>query len=417
MGEIGLVPRQRDRATLRRWILFLSFLISGGLLLFPRIPVMVLILALCPFVPGFRFMPRREAWPIVLFLGAVVALTVMRPGPLHLESLATRMANFITGLMLLNLYACQSTGALARDLYVILKWFCIQALGTVALGYAMDPFFVTIDVSGTSYRTLLLIFNYHFALEGASIRPDGFFFEPGVFQAYLNLYVYLALFLFRKRGHAALGVLAVFSTQSTTGIAICLMLLAARFWQQLGEGRMKAKVASVFVALLVSAPVGYIAYDNIQAKLVGEAQGSAWAREYDLFTGLNVIAENPLLGIGFDHDQYRAAAGELGYSETLLDLATLENRDTTNGLIYLVYSLGIPLSLPVFIAMFRQRFFRHRMLIGLWLVLTFTGEAIIFTPFFLLIILSGLLARRRLRQRKRRRPHTSPSPAAEQIPA
>ena len=39
----------------------------------------------------------------------------------------------------------------------------------------------------------------------------------------------------------------------------------------------------------------------------------------------------------------------------------------------------------------RQRVFRHRVLIGLWLVLSLFGEALLFTPFFLMIVFSAFL--------------------------
>ena len=54
--------------------------------------------------------------------------------------------------------------------------------------------------------------------------------------------------------------------------------------------------------------------------------------------------------------------------------------------------------------MFRQKLFRHRILIGLWLVLSLFGEALLFTPFFLCIVFSAFVvlpARRPVRAPKR----------------
>ena len=81
---------------------------------------------------------------------------------------------------------------------------------------------------GEVYQTLLGVFNYHVIVDDLTsiIRPDGFFFEPGVYQIYLNLYLYLALFVFRRPLQALLAAAAVLSTQSTTGMAIMLVLLA-----------------------------------------------------------------------------------------------------------------------------------------------------------------------------------------------
>jgi hypothetical protein len=110
-----------------------------------------------------------------------------------------------------------------------------------------------------------------------------------------------------------------------------------------------------------------------------------------------VILENPVIGIGFDYEQYEQAAARLGYVDTQLsEKAAIERSTTTNGVVFLFYSIGIPLALPFLLGIFRQQFFRHRWLIGAALFLTFLSESLIFTPFFLMIIFSGLsLAPRR----------------------
>ena len=107
------------------------------------------------------------------------------------------------------------------------------------------------------------------------------------------------------------------------------------------------------------------------------------------------MAANPLLGIGFDYDQYRHAASRLGYADTPLPGRMTEERTNSNGVVFLLYSVGIPLSVPFLIGMFRQRLFPHRVLMGIVLFLGLMGESIIFTPFFLMIIYSGLLLRGR----------------------
>ena len=80
---------------LRRVTLFLAMLLSGGLLIFPRLPILLLVLVLCLFIPGFRLVLRRGMVPIVALFGAVVLVTLLRPGPLDLESLAVRIGNFV----------------------------------------------------------------------------------------------------------------------------------------------------------------------------------------------------------------------------------------------------------------------------------------------------------------------------------
>ena len=396
------LARADHGALLRQLTLFLAMLISGGLLIFPRIPILLLMLSLCLFLPGFRLVIRRETVPVLVLFGAILLVSLLRPGPLQLESLAIRVANFVAGFALLNVYLAQGYGNLSRDLYRILGWMAVQALATVAAALVVPFLFVPVTIAETTYQSVLLLLNYHVMIEDAGllVRPDGFFFEPGVFQIYLNLHLYLALFVFRSPRRAVLALAAVLSTQSTTGLVICLILLGAYAFGEMRRTSLRRRILVGFAAVLLAAPIGGLVYQNVMSKLFGEAQGSSWARTYDLVTGLNVLAAHPWIGIGFDHDRYKEEAARLGYADTQLAADQAAERSTSNGILFLLYSLGVPLSLPFLFGMFRQRFFPHRTLIGLLLFLSFLSESIISTPVFQMLIFSGLLL-----------PHAAPAAA------
>ena len=381
---------------LRRSMLFLSFLISGGSLVFPRLPILLVMILLAFSVTGIRLPSRRKMWPVFALFVIILLVSLVRPEPISLESLAIRFANFISALLILNVYVRAPSGALARDLASILYWMAIQAIATVALALSVEFLFATINVDDSSFQSLLLVFNYHVVIEdvGSLVRPNGFFFEPGVFQFYLNLYLYLTLFVLRNRGHSLLAFSAVISTQSTTGFLICTLLLITALWQRFGSGRLRQKMAVLLIALAVAPPFAFIGYANITEKLSGESQGSSWAREYDFFTGLNVISEYPLLGIGFDHARYLAVSSTFPFADSLLSEKGMEDRATSNSLIYLTYTLGIPLAIVFLIGMFRQQFFRDRFLVGMLLVLSLFSEAIVYTPFILMIVLSAFMVNR-----------------------
>ena len=395
---------QRRPVALRRLALLLAMLVSGGLMVFPREPLLLLIGVLCLVVTGGRLPSRKQVWPVLLLLVAVLVVTLVRPGPVSPGSLVSRYANYLAALLLLQVYLRAPAGSLVRDLRFLLQPMAWQALATVLLSHIMSGLFLPMKIGEQQYMSLLGIFNYHIVVDGLSAinRPDGFFFEPGVFQIYLNLYAYLALFVFRQPLQVVLAVAAVLCTQSTTGLVICLILLGTAFVQHLARGTLRRKVVTAALALVLAPPMLYLSYDNISEKLFGSAQGSSWAREYDLFTGLNIIADNPWLGIGFEVDRYLAASGRLGFEDTLLKSSQLDERPTSNGMVQLFYSLGLPLGAVFAWGLARQRVFRHRVLIALWLLLSLFGEALLFTPFFLMIVFSAFLvlpAARRVRQR------------------
>ena len=386
---------------LRRMALFLSMLISGGLALFPRDPLVLTVIVLCLAATGLRLPRWRSIWPLLALLAAVLFVTLARPGPLSLASLVSRYAHYLAALLMVHMYLRAPEGALNRDLLVLLRPMAWQAILTVLLAHTLTFLFLPLVIGEQHYRSFLLLFTYHITIEeaGGLIRPDGFFFEPGVFQIYLNLYLYLALFVLHKPRQTALAVLAVLSTQSTTGMLICLILLGTALLQRLNRGSFGRKAATALMALALAPPLLVMGYDNISDKLFGVSQGSSWARQYDLVTGLNIVAENPWMGIGLDVERYLNASSLHGFEGTLLTAAQLRERPTSNGLVQLFYSMGIPLALPFLLGIFRQRFFRHRWLIGIWITLSLLGEALLFTPFFLFIVFSAFVVKKRPRPR------------------
>lgn len=379
----------------RRTALFAAILISGGNLLIPRLPVLaVLIVMSLLAMAATPTTAIRARFGVIYSLLAVVFLAIIfRSGLAEISSLVVRYANFLAGILLLKMYLKSGTDALVLDLQALLRPLAWIALATVFLATLFEPIFTTREVEETTYHHFLYIFNYHVMLEdaGGLHRPNGLFFEPGVFQIYLNLYLYLALFVLRSRWQSALALAAVLATQSTTGLAVSAILMGVYFWRLLGRGpahhRMIAAIAGVLIAVSLS---GFV-IDNVQSKFTGDFRGSWWARQYDLLTGLNVVAANPWLGIGFDPDQYRAYANQLGFSNTDLDDRQTIDRGNSNGIVGLLYAVGIPLALPFLWGLFRQRMLPDRALVGTVLFISFLSEAIVLTPFFLLFLLSGLL--------------------------
>jgi hypothetical protein len=388
-----------ERWMLRRLALFLAILMSGGILLIPRVPVLLIVIVLCLHGTAWRLPFRRALWPVFALLGAVLLLTLVRPGGPDLASLATRYANFAAALLLLNMYASSAPGTLARDLQAVLWPMALQAILTVLLATFAGFLFMPLVIDGTLYQTVLLVFTHHSLIDGTVMlpRPDGFFFEPGVFQIYLNIYVLLAYFVIRKKRHVALGAAAVLATQSTTGIVILMLIFSYATLLTLRSASSGGKVAALAVALCIGIPLAGVALDNIEAKTVGDARGSSWAREFDLYTGLNVIAEHPLLGIGFDNRTYYQLSGRVGFEDTLLDDEARTDRGSSNGIITLFYSLGIPIGLVFVFGLFRQQFVPHRVLFGICMLLSLFAEALFFSPFFLMLAFSGLMTRPGLR--------------------
>lgn len=326
---------------------------------------------------------------------AILLVSVIRPGPIDPESLVVRYANFLGGLCLLAIYMRCGYLKLSQDLFVLLPWMAIQAVLTFLMANWVPFMFVDVSLQNEgSFSTFLFLLNYHVLLEDFSgfIRPNGFFWEPGVYQIYINIYLYLTLFVFKSRRHTILALLAIACIFSTTGVIIASLLLVAAFKEKVFSASRRQRAIIFLVGLLAAPFVFAFTAKNIIEKFNGEMQGSSLIRQYDLLVGLDVIKSHPMLGIGFDHARYQALVPNYTFAEDVLGIKSTPERSTSNGIAYLGYTLGMPLAFVFIFGLFRQKFFGNKMLIGSILFLSMFGEALIFTPFFLMLIFSSLVS-------------------------
>jgi hypothetical protein len=378
----------------RQIALLAAILISGGLLSIPREPLLLVVLLSCFALKNPLRLFSGEFSLIWFVLIAVLAVVLIGGETFQLMPIVIRYANFAAGLALLLVYINERRSTLANDLYPILKFMAFQAVLTPVMVIFLPNFFTTFMVNDTIYHTLGYIFTYHeFMATGSPFkRPDGFFFEPGVFQIYLNLFLFICLFV-RKQSpfDIALAALAVIATQSTTGVVIMVLqfALAYLYWLRTADRRQKLGVF-VFVPIILMPLGAYMTY-NVTEKFYGQLSGSAEAREYDLRTGLRVAMEKPLTGIGFDYERYFDVAAKVGYREAELSLDNITERGNTNGIVVLLYSLGIPLALVFLLGIVRQRLFRPGLLMAALVLLSLTAESLSLTPIFLMVAFSGLL--------------------------
>ena len=379
---------------LRRLALFLAMLMSGGNLVFPRLPLMIGILALCLLCKGITLGVRREMAPIGLVLMGVLVVAILGYEGIDLVAVATRYANFIVGIALLGLYLTEPRDTISKDLLPIFRLMGVQAFLTIVLALFASDLFSPRLVEDTVYYTVFWVFTYHvtIASDTGLVRPDGFFFEPSAFQIYMNLFLFISLFITRKRTDIFMALASVVLVQSTVGIVIGLFLVTAYYSLKFKASGLVARFLLLAVAPFVVMPLLVIASMNLESKITGDYRGSTWARQYDFYTGLNVIKANPLFGIGFDYERYKTEARRVGYDAGELDFSATADRTNSNGLLMLLISIGIPMALPFLFAMFRQRFFNPGLVFGVLLGLAFMGQAVMLTPFFLMIIFSAMLS-------------------------
>lgn len=376
----------------RRIILFLAILISGGNMIIPRLPTILVIFLLYFIYVRGRFSIHKQLISLVICLCLVAIMATVNPFGIDIASFSIRFANFLVAFIVLDLYLKSSFSLFKSDLYALMKYFPYQAILTVFLGTFCSFLFIEVHSDAGSFYTFFGVLNYHVISGVTSVRPNGFFFEPGVFHIYLNTYLLLSLFVFKNKKHTLVATLSVIFTQSTTGLIVLFMIFGVYLFQNyITKGNLLNRTLKFFVSIVLLSMLLLMGWSNVEDKIFGESRGSLIARQYDTLTGLNVVVANPIYGIGFDYDNYYIAAKKLGYQDTEMTAEGIKKRNNSNGIVMMFYNIGIPLSCVFIFGLFRQQLIDNKLLFGGIIFVSLLTEAIIFTPFFLIIIFSGLI--------------------------
>ena len=379
----------------RKITLVCAILVSGGLLVIPRIPLLVLVIIFGLISVRFKLKQRSGVLYFAIFILVILAAYILRSGVSELESWLSRLLYFTSAFMLLWSYVDKGDdfSSLAMDYKFLGRFMSLQAIATVAVAYIIPSIFSSFESNSSEYYTVGYFLTFHLTenSSGPFVRPDGFFFEPGVFQFYLNLAVAFELFRSRSILWAGITIVAVCCTQSTTGLLILIISLMF-FFKNLFITKLHGRslISGLFIFIILLFFIGPLK-DNIESKFIGNQVGSSLARQYDLLAGIGVVANNPILGIGFNVERYWAEVESIGFIDTSLTESNVKERTSSNGLIQIFYTLGVPLGFLFVFGLIRQRLFLPRGVIVLSVLLTLASEALAFTPFFLAIFFSGLL--------------------------
>ncbi len=381
-------------------LLVLAILSSGGSIIFPREPMLILIILMSLY--GTKGNIKKALVPVFSLIILIMSIAAFQPRGLG-QSFFIRLINFIAAFTMLNYLLHQGKSFVLSSLHKLLSFLPYQAIITFVLAKFVPFLFMNIEINGTNYKTIGFLFTYHEMLESdiAFPRPDGFFYEPGVFQFYLNLLLFLNLFVYKNYKFSSLIGLSIFTLQSSTGVLIMLIQILSLLLFSFEFSRyFKNRITKTALTLILIPPIFLLAQQNIEKKLTGESRGSFLARQYDLLSGVNAVYQNPIIGIGFDYKNYKSIAGSMTFEGIGIDelpVSAFDDRETnSNGFVFMLYSIGIPISLILIFGMFNSYYFQNRILFGILIVLSLFGEMLVFTPLFLVFIFSGIVSKKKL---------------------
>tara|TARA_B100001750_G_C15386943_1_gene535410 strand:- start:253 stop:972 length:720 start_codon:yes stop_codon:yes gene_type:complete len=216
-------------------------------------------------------------------------------------------------------------------------------------------------------------------------RNQGFFWEPGVLQIYLNLLFFLEAFLFKKNKWILfLTVLAILFCYSSTGLV--LLVIQLLFFL---KSNVRKNLLLIPLLIFLMIPIVQITNLNVQDKITGEGANSALKRNIDLVQPFLLAFDHPLTGVGLDDQMYVIEKDKYEVKNINAYEGSF-GRGTSNSITFLFAILGFPTAIFFIFCLLRQNFvINNKLLFSIILFVSLFFEPVIFKPFFLVFLVSG----------------------------
>lgn len=228
-------------------------------------------------------------------------------------------------------------------------------------------------------------------------RAHGLAWEPGNFASYVNVFVFVNLFIRKSSRSVILGVVALILAFSSTGLLVLIMQFAAFAIINSRNVLRKNTILKLFLLPIASFMVVTLSLGNLNEKLYGDRSGSGATRFVDTVSALFTIYNNPFLGTGLAFTNYSSELNKsLEISREALSTHVAADRVSalsfTNSFLALYVQFGVPVALLFTVGLFRQTLIpRHKYIFGLVLIGSVSSAPLMLTPFYLLFVMSGLL--------------------------
>ncbi|MFD1316840.1 O-antigen ligase family protein [Namhaeicola litoreus] len=313
--------------------------------------------------------------------------------------------------VIISIYFEGKSSLFSNHLNLVLKLFVIQGiLSSLILSlYPTRNILIKSTGDGSAYVGYLYLFfqrihiNYlgqidleTFNLFGLNIfRAHGFFWEPSVFSVYVNIFIFLNLFVAKNNRNVLIGFLGILLSWSTTGMAVVLIQLiyyaGINFKLNL-KNILTLGSLSIFLVI-----VGYVATINVNDKLYGEKAGSSAQRYVDTMAAIDVIIHNPAIGIGVEFKNFNQQikdanpdlSGSIGSS---LAIDRVNENTFSNSLLRVFVYFGLIFGTLLVWAFFKQNLItEHPVLFAIVNLTAVSFSPILFLTFHFTFIVNGLI--------------------------
>ncbi len=244
------------------------------------------------------------------------------------------------------------------------------------------------------FSTIAYLFYYGDSSISIIYRNQGLFWEPGILQLFINLYIFILLFVEERlqRFKFLVSSIALILTYSSTGYIIYFLLILKKYMV------FKIKyIPLVIIPILMLCTL----VPNLINKFVGEYSLSGAIRTLDFYVSLQIFVDNIFVGAGLkaNYPEYYTQYW-YRYSDYIINLFNMpfdyyfklaeDGITSTNSLVIFLASFGIFGFIFFIIILYKVTFIfttRYNFLFMLIFLLTFFSEPIILLNFFLFLYL------------------------------
>lgn len=241
-------------------------------------------------------------------------------------------------------------------------------------------------ISGSIKGTLFHVFG--FANETVYRRNCSIFWEPGVYQIYLNLAIMLLIFnqikdVEHRNRKIIIFSIALLTTQSSMGLlCMAITLFAASIINE--DSQNKSAMRGVAIFLLIVLVIIEVNYSIVGYKLI-QGEGSFSSRIEDLRISASITRVYPLFGTGLFRD-FSSIWTRHRENLTANFWGVLAN---SNGLGASFFKMGVPFTLIHMSFLFRNYYMLcdKKLILAILFfintILFFVNEPIVFVPFWI----------------------------------
>lgn len=389
MDKIEIKEHRTPITPLNVVVLLLMIFNSGGIKVVDHFYITIVTLALLTLklsIDGkvsLLFLLRTAAFSLALLLFNLV-ITKSWGG---VKEYTVMLSYLLTAAWLFSSYRSSRAGFI-NDLYLALLIVLLHSIASFLLQFIVKPFTFHIDDERVS--TFYYLFFYMFEDGKFVSRNLGMFWEPGVLQIYLNILIYVSLFIRKNLWVATLGAIGVLTTFSTTGYLVLFIIITAAFIKEIRRSYF-AIAAMILLVPIVLAAVSANVYD----KFTGENAKSASVRMFDMVVGTSLLMDHPVAGVGLDQNLYKETFYSYGIDK-IKDFGIadyeLEGKGITNSVLFAATAFGLPIAVLLMVALFKQSLLPGPP--GLVFIMFFIcgfSEPIFNTTFFSLFFISGFI--------------------------